>query len=133
VWKAPEIFIFTFIILSACVCKIVGEGNLEVDREPERVVFEPVRAEQQVISGSSFCSIAFGAGLFQARQAAMPGQALAHGLPIAGMEGLEGGGRKRRFALGASVPRPPGRRRETITHLRGPRLVVERNESLEFA
>ena len=45
--------------------EIVGEGNLEVDEEPEHVVFEPVQAQQQVVSCSSFCPAAFGAAFFR--------------------------------------------------------------------
>ena len=102
--KPPEIFIFTFIILSACLSEIVGERNLEVDQEPERVVFEPVQAKQQIVSGPAFRAAAFSAGLFEAGQVAMEGEALAQSLPVAGMEGLERSGRERRFAAARAFP-----------------------------
>jgi hypothetical protein len=53
---------------------------------------EPVQAQQQIVSRSSFRSAAFGARLFQARQVAMPGETFAQGLEVAGVEGLERGG-----------------------------------------
>ena len=43
--------------------EIVGEGNLEVDQEPQPVVFEPVQAEKPIVSGPAFRAAAFGACL----------------------------------------------------------------------
>jgi hypothetical protein len=37
--KPPDILIFTFMILSACSARLLVKGNLEVDEEPEHVVF----------------------------------------------------------------------------------------------
>jgi hypothetical protein len=69
-----------------------------------RTWFEPVQAEQQIVSGPPFRPAAFGTGLFEPRQAAMPRETFAQGLPVAGVEGLERGGRERRFSLGAGLP-----------------------------
>ena len=63
----------------------------------------------------------------------MPGETFAQGLPVAGMEGLERGGRERRFSLGAGLPDRLAGVAETIAHACRPGLIVERNEGFEFA
>lgn len=62
----------------------------------------------------------------------MPGETFVQGLPVAGMEGLERGGRERRFSLGAGLPDRLEGIAETIAHACRPGLIVERNEGFEF-
>ena len=63
----------------------------------------------------------------------MPGETFAQSLPVAGMEGLERGGRERRFSLGAGLPDRLAGVAETIARACRPGLIVERNEGFEFA
>jgi hypothetical protein len=49
------------------------------------------------------------------------------------VEGLERGGRERRFSLGAGLSDRQAGVAETIAHLRGPEFVVELNEGFQFA
>ena len=47
----------------------------------------------------------------------MPGQPFAQGLPVAGVEGLERGGRESRFASGAGFPDRVAGVAQAIAHL----------------
>ena len=91
--------------------EIVGEGNFEVDQEAQHVVFESVQAKQQIVSGPAFRAAAFGAPFFEAGKVAMPGEALAQGFPVAGVEGFERSGGEGGFAVARGLLRPLCRRR----------------------
>ena len=63
----------------------------------------------------------------------MPGEALAQGLPVAGMEGFERLRGESGWAAGAGFPGRLAGIAETVAHGRRPGLGVERDDRLEFA
>ena len=63
----------------------------------------------------------------------MEGEAGADGLPVAGDEALDGGGRKRRFASVARLSHRLVGRDEQLAHVLGPRLGVDLDQRLELA
>ena len=111
--------------------QIVGEGDGEVAKEAQDIVFVGLQPFEQIVTGPAF-GPSFGA-LIEGRRRAMKGEACPHGPPISGDEGLEAGRWERKVSF---FPRHAHRLAgldEQFAHVPGPWLAVDFDQRLEFA
>ena len=86
--------------------EVVGEGDGEVGKEAQNVVFEFVQSDEQVVSGPAFVPALVGGLSRKARQLAVIGEAEPEDFPIAGEEAF-GTGWARVVRPARAPPRPP--------------------------
>ena len=131
--KAPRDFHFDLHHPQVLLSQVVCEGHVEVDHEPQRFGFERLQPFEQIVAGALFDAPARVGFRLQLGQLAMEGQTEANSGPIALDERREGLGRERRGAgLARRVDGGVGVQKHGA-HEFGPGLVVELDESLQFA
>ena len=100
--------------------EIVGEWNVEVDQEPQNVVFELVQPKEQVMARPAFDLAPVRAMARQGRQFAMISQAFPQSFKVASVEGCEKiRGERCLAALARLFDRPIGFE-EKLAHRRRP-------------
>src|SRR5574337_1763342 len=80
--------------------EVVGEGNGEVDEEPEGRLLEGLEPDEEIVSGPQLLALFRALRGVEGRQAPVKREAFPDGGPIAVLERLDGLGGERRGALG---------------------------------